>query len=327
MKRVIKWIAIVIAILIVVALALPFLIDVNTFRPRIESELTNALGRNVTVGNLKLSLWSGSLAADNIAIADDPSYGNAPFVKADALNVGVNMVPLIFSKKLEIRDITLTRPQVSLLRTPGGKWNFSTLGSKPAESGTANSGIPAPQPSSTQAGKTEQKPAPSKSATNQNQPASQSPAPSPADKTQSEQGLEQNLSVGQLNIRSGQITVADTNAPSKARVYRNVDVSVKDFSFTAQFPFTLSADLPGGGNAKLDGTGGPINRTDTSLTPLQAKISVNQLDLAKSGFIDPASGFSGNVNFAGTVESDGSQARSMGNATANGLKLSPKGRP
>ena len=29
------------------------------------------------------------------------------------------------------------------------------------------------------------------------------------------------------------------------------------------------------------------------------------------------------MNFAGNVESDGSQARSMGNATANGLKLSP----
>jgi AsmA protein len=322
MKRLIKWIAIVIAILIVVALALPFLIDVNTFRPRIESELTNALGRKVTVGNLKLSLWSGSLAADNIAIADDLAYGSAPFVKAEALNVGVNMVPLILSKKLEIRDITLTHPQVSLLRTPGGKWNFSTLGSKQGETQTPEA---MPVQPGTQSNKA--KPAPAKPAASQTQSASQNAAPFPADKTQSEQGLEQNLSVGQLNIRSGQITIADTNAPSKARVYRNVDVSVKDFSFTSQFPFTLSADLPGGGNAKLDGTAGPINRSDTSLTPLQAKVSVNQLDLAKSGFIDPSSGFSGTVNFAGTVESDGSQARSMGNATANGLKLSPKGTP
>jgi AsmA protein len=326
MKRLIKWIAIIIAILIVIALVLPFVIDVNAFRPRIESELTNALGRKVTVGNLKLSLWSGSLGADNIAIADDPAFGNAPFVKAEALNVGVNMVPLIFSKKLEVRDITLTRPQVSLLRTTAGKWNFSTLGSKPAESG-ANASAPAIQPSGAPSKPADQKPAPSKPAGSQDQSASQSSAPSPADKTQSEQGLEQDLSIGQLNIRSGQISVADTNAPSKARVYRNVDASVKNFSFTSQFPFTLSADLPGGGNAKLDGTAGPINRSDTSLTPLQAKISVNQLDVAKSGFIDPSSGFAGSVNFAGTIESDGTQARSMGDATANGLKLSPKGTP
>lgn len=326
MKRLLKWIAIVVVILIIIVVALPFVIDVNMFRPRIESELTNALGRKVTVGNLKLSLISGSLAADNIAIADDPAFSNQPFVKADALNVGVNLMPLIFSKTLEVRDITLTRPQVSLMRTPQGKWNFSTLGSKSGEASTQPAAAPANEPSSMPTKKGEQKPAPAKPAENQPQSAQKS-APSSSGQSQSEQGLEQNLSVGALNIRSGQITVADTNAPSKARVYRNVDVTVKNFSFTSQFPFTLSADLPGGGNAKLDGTGGPINRSDTSLTPLQAKISVNQLDLAKSGFADPSSGFAGSVNFAGTVESDGNQARSMGDATATGLKLSPKGTP
>ena len=34
-----------------------------------------------------------------------------------------------------------------------------------------------------------------------------------------------------------------------------------------------------------------------------------------------------NLNFAGTIDSDGAKARSMGDATANGLKLSPKGTP
>jgi len=192
MKRIIKWIAIVIAVLIVVAFALPFIIDVNIFRPRIEAELTNALGRKVTVGNLKLSLLSGSLAANNITIADDPAFSNAPFVKAEALNVGVNMFPLILSKRLEIRDITLARPQVSLLRSSGGKWNFSTLGSTTAEAGTQPSGTSAAQSGSAQSKKGEQKPAPSKPL--QNQPASQNSGSSPGNKTQSEQGLEQNLS-------------------------------------------------------------------------------------------------------------------------------------
>ena len=319
MKRLLKWFAILVAVVIVVILVLPFLIDVNMFRPRIESELTSALGRKVTVGDLKLSLWSGSLAADNIAIADDPAFSNQPFVKADALDLGVNLMPLILSKKLEVRDITLTRPQVSLMRTPQGRWNFSTIGSP--QGGSASGGAPSGSP---QANK--EKPAPSKSTGKQSQP-SQASAPPPSEKTQSEQGLEQNLSVGALNIRSGQITVADTNAATKARVYRNVNVTVKNFSFTSQFPFTLSADLPGGGTAKLDGTGGPLNRSDASLTPLQAKISVNQLDLAKSGFVDPSSGFAGSVNFSGNIESDGNKARSMGDATASGLKLSPKGTP
>ena len=71
-------------------------------------------------------------------------------------------------------------------------------------------------------------------------------------------------------------------------MYSNVNVSVKDFSFTSQFPFTLTADLPGGGTLKLDGTTGPINPDDAAMTPLQAKVEVKKLDLGKSGFIDPS---------------------------------------
>jgi AsmA protein len=332
MKRVLKWIAIIIALLIILVLVLPFVINVNDFRPRIESELTNALGRKVTVGNLKLSLWSGSLAADNIAIADDPSFSNQPFVKAESLNVGVNLIPLILSKTLEVRDITLTRPQVSLLRTPAGKWNFSTIGTKaPENAGTPNiaeqhTPEKAPPTHGAKSG-AKKPPAEQKPSPEQAKPSQPASAPSPEGKSSSEQGLEQNLSVGKLQIRSGEISVADTNAPSKAHVYSNVDITVKDFSFSSQFPFSLSAGLPGAGNAKLDGTGGPINRNDASLTPLQSKISVNGLDLAKSGFIDPSSGFAGVVNFAGNVESDGNQAHSSGDAQAAHLKLSPKGTP
>jgi len=128
MKRALKIVGIVIAVLIVIVLVLPFVVNVNDYRPRIESELTNALGRNVTVGNLSLSLWSGSLAADNIAIADDPSFSSSPFIKAQALNVGVEILPLVLSKTLHITDLTLTQPQVNLLRDRSGKWNFSTIG-------------------------------------------------------------------------------------------------------------------------------------------------------------------------------------------------------
>src|ERR1700733_6732453 len=71
MKLTLKIVAVAIGILIVVAIAIPFLIDANTFRPNIESELTGALGREVKVGNLSLALLSGGVTAANISIADD----------------------------------------------------------------------------------------------------------------------------------------------------------------------------------------------------------------------------------------------------------------
>src|SRR5581483_9001499 len=319
--KALKIAGIVVAILIVIILVLPFLIDVNAFRPRIESELTNALGRKVTVGNLGLSLISGSLTADNIAIADDPSFSNSPFIQAQKLNVGVEMIPLIFSKTLHVTDLTLSQPQVSLLRNRSGKWNFSTLGNaapakKTGEAPPSSAGQPPAPPVGKSAGK---------------EPTSANGNAAPTGNTSgnpsSEPSIEQNLSVAKLNIKNGQISIADTAMRNKPHVYKNVDVGVKNFSYTSQFPFTLSADLPGGGNAKLDGTAGPINSNDASATPLQAKISVKGLDLAASGFVDPGTGIGGVANFDGTVSSDGNQAQSSGNATADRLKLSPKGAP
>ena len=57
----------------------------------------------------------------------------------------------------------------------------------------------------------------------------------------------------------------------KPIVYDKVNVTMRNFSFTSVFPVTASVDLPGGGSLKIDGTAGPINATDTSLTPVQAK--------------------------------------------------------
>jgi len=301
MKRALKIVGIIVGILILIALVLPFVINVNSFRPRIESELTTALGRKVSVGNLVLSIWSGSLSADDIAIADDPTFSNSPFIRAKSLGVGVEVMPLIFSKTLHITDLTLTDPQVSLLRARSGRWNFSTIGKA------------APQKNA----------APPKQAA---APASTEKSSSPAE-SNSDQSFQQNLSVGKLSIKDGVVSIGDTGNASKARVYKNVNVTVKNFAFSSQFPFTLSADLPGGGTIKLDGNAGPINPSDAAATPLQAKLNLKSLDLAASGFVDPSSGISGVANFDGTVNSDGKQANSSGHATTDKLKLSPKGSP
>src|SRR5438874_9628740 len=247
MKRALKIIGIVIVVLVVIVLALPFLINVNDFRPRVESELTNALGRKVSIGNLSLSLWSGSLAADDIAIADDPAFGNTPFIRAKSLDVGVEMMPLIFSKTLHITDLTLTQPQVTLLRARSGRWNFSTIGKAAPQTNAA----PAKQAAA---------------------PASTEKSSSPAE-SNSDQSFQQNLSVGKLSIKDGVVSIGDTSNASKARVYKNVNVTVRNFAFSSQFPFTLSADLPGGGTVKLDGNAGPINPSDAAATPLQAKLN------------------------------------------------------
>lgn len=135
----------VVAVLVVVVLIVPFLIPVNQFRPTIEEKASAALGRKVTVGNMSLSLLSGSLSAQDLSIGEDSKFGQAPFLTAKSLKVGVELMPLVFSKQLNITGVTIDDPQVTLLRNPEGQWNFSSLGAtsgaaKPKE--TSGTGMP-----------------------------------------------------------------------------------------------------------------------------------------------------------------------------------------
>jgi AsmA protein len=133
MKTALKIIGIVIAVLIVLAIAIPLLVNVNSFRPQIESSLSSSLGRQVKVGNLSLGILSGSLGADQLSIADDPKFSNAPFITAKSLKVGVELIPLLFNKQMNVTHLTIDQPEIALLRSQAGVWNFSSLGSGAAQ--------------------------------------------------------------------------------------------------------------------------------------------------------------------------------------------------
>jgi AsmA protein len=298
MNRPLKIVGIVVAVLIVIVIAIPFFIDANAFRPRLESELTAALGRPVTVGNLSLSLLSGGVTADNISIADDPAFSKSPFVQAKSLKVGVELLPLIFSKTFNVTELTLNQPEIALVHSQeGDKWNFSSLGNSSATSSTGQAAAPAPS-------------------------SNQTSAPSNGSNASTT-----NFSVGKLNVTDGRITVSRAGSGQQPRVYDKVEITVKDFSLANSFPFQMSANLPAGGTLKLDGKAGPIDSTNAAHTPLQAKVTIKQANLAASGFIDPAAGISGIADFDGTVESDGHLAKTSGTLKADKLQVVKKGAP
>lgn len=282
MKTALKVAGIVVALLIVVAIVVPFLVNVNAFRPQIESTLSSALGRPVKVGNLSLSILSGSVQADQLSIADDPKFSSAPFIQAKSLQVGVELMPLIFSKQLNVTHLRIDRPQMVLLRNREGVWNFSSLGSQSA------------------------------------------PPAKTAEKTSS---APANVNVAELDLTDGTVTLGSTTGKRKPIVYDKVTVTMRNFSFGSAFPVTASVGLPGGGSLKMDGNAGPINPTDTSLTPVQAKLTLKKLDLAQSAFVDPELGIAGSADFDGTLTSDGHMAKANGTLKATSLKLVPKGTP
>jgi len=130
----------IIVLLLLIVLCLPLFINANQFKPTIESKLGTALGRQVTIGDIKLAIFSGGVTVSDIAIADDPAFSKSPFLTAKSLTVGVELIPLIFHKEVNVDSITVDSPDVALIHGPGGKWNYSSLGgSAPASKPSGNS--------------------------------------------------------------------------------------------------------------------------------------------------------------------------------------------
>jgi AsmA protein len=278
-KKVLIIAAAVAGVLVLAAVALPLFVDVDRFRPTIQTEMSSALGRDVQIGKLHFSLLAGGITAENISIADDPAFNQAPFVRAKSLAVGVDLMPLIFSRSLHVQGLTIQGAEVTLLKNPAGKWNFSTLGAREKSS----------------------------------EPA----APSAAG----------DFSVDRLKIEDSKVTLGHTGARGKTHTYEDVNISVHNLSMVSRMPFTVEAKTPSGGVLKLEGEAGPVDRTDAARTPFDAEISVEHMDLAATGLLDPASGIAGTADYKGKIQSDGKMAEAEGKATASKLKLVRGGGP
>jgi AsmA protein len=289
MKRLLVISGIIVGVLLLVIIAVPLFINVDSFRPDLEKKLSAALNRQVHIGKLDASLLSGGASASDITIADDPAFNKGPFLKAASVKVGVQLMPLIFSKQLKVTSLTIQKPDITLLKNAAGKWNYSTLG-----------------------------------ATAQKSPSEPSKhAPEPSGKSTPD------ISVDKFEIAGGTVRVGHSSGHSagKESVYQNVNLVAHNISATSAMPFTLSAGMPGGGTLNLEGQAGPLNPTDSAKSPLDAKIKLNHADLAATGFVDPSSGVGGILDFDGQVKSDGRKLHSEGKAKASDLRVVKGGQP
>ena len=287
MKRIALIGGAVIALLLLAALALPFLIDPNTFRPMLEQKLTESLGREVNLGDLKLSILSGSVTANDLSIADDPAYSRTSFVQAKSLAIGVELWALIASRQLHVTGLSIDQPAITLIQAPKGDWNFSKLGGDSA----AAKGKPS------------------------------APAPGGAPKT------SMDLSVKLVKITGGRFSLGKTGGHARPLVLEDVNLEVHDFSASSAFPFTFATKVGGGGAIKLEGKLGPLDPVDAAASPLTATFNVDQLDLAGTGLLQSAPAISGLIGFQAALESNGKIAHIQGKLKAANLKLAKDGTP
>jgi AsmA protein len=132
--RVLKWISIVLAGLIVVALlgvlAIVWFVDPNGFKPRIEAAVKDATGRDFAlVGDIELGFFPWlSLRTGEGRFGNAPGFGPEPMVSWKSAQLGAKLFPLLRGELIADR-VHLEGVDARLVRRADGTANWEGIGS------------------------------------------------------------------------------------------------------------------------------------------------------------------------------------------------------
>lgn len=124
-KRIIIGLAVVFVLLVGAVLILPGLVPTDTYRTKLEADLSRAFARNVTItGDIKIStLPVIKVETGSISLANPEGFPEGKFVDVEAMSAKVKLWPLL-SKRVEISGVTLKSPSIRLEKRADGRVNW-----------------------------------------------------------------------------------------------------------------------------------------------------------------------------------------------------------
>lgn len=144
MKKIIKWILIGFAALIILIAALSLYIYLTVDKEWVEDKLEASLSRKVTIEDIRFSPFTvtAGLYVNNIAVSERMGktkinqLSSVPtdklFLQLESGRLHFKLLPLI-SRRFDIREVALINPEIYIVRYSNGTFNFSDL--FPSESG------------------------------------------------------------------------------------------------------------------------------------------------------------------------------------------------
>ena len=144
--KIVIGLGVVVALLVGLVVLLPFLVDLNKYQDQYRPLIEEALNRKVTLADIRLTIWPrlGARVA-GFTVMEDPALGAGPFASLASVDVGVKLMPLL-SGKVEVEEITLREPLITVIKNKNGVLNASTLGRKGVALPERPSRAPVPSP-------------------------------------------------------------------------------------------------------------------------------------------------------------------------------------
>ena len=149
--------------------------------------------------------------------------------------------------------------------------------------------------------------------------------PKPAGANPEGTTMLQNLFVDDAQIKNGTITLATAGQTGSAAVYQQVNAQITNLTPKSSSPFSINAQLPGGGSLSAKGNAGPFNQENSAATPLNAQIDLKHFNLGTAGVLPADAGISGVADLQAQVKSDGQTLNATGTTQVAGIKLAKNG--
>ncbi|MBC7838512.1 MAG: AsmA family protein, partial [Nitrospiraceae bacterium] len=242
-------IGLVIVVVLVVGgiLALPFLINLNKYQDQYKPLIEDALNRKIQLQDIRLTIWPriGARVA-GFTVLDDPAFGSGPFASLASLDIGVKLGPLL-SGTVEVEEITLRNPVITVIKNKSGVLNGSTIG---------RTGVTVPK----------------------------TPSRAPIPSTEGPLKILALLAVDQVSIAGGTLTYRDQSA-SKATEYIVQDMEILLQGVRLGQSPTLHVGMlvqPLNLPVKLDGTFGPVKES-TDIDAINLRLALGKTDFTITG--------------------------------------------
>jgi AsmA protein len=213
------WIALVVlGLFFAIILVAPHFVDLGLFKRTYLPSIEEALNRRVDVGEVRLSLIPApSIRLSNLKIFDSPPapLDNA-FFTAQQVQLRLRFWPLL-KGRFEVSELVLDKPSFNLVNGPDGTFNYADTGQKKSSPGNrrdVKKRADAPK-------------------------ATFDMAPAPL------------LIPGKLSIRDGELKLISRGETTIT--IQGIELSLRDFSTEAPFPFRASFSYPGLKTVSLEG--------------------------------------------------------------------------
>ena len=110
-------------VLVLTVLNVNFLVRRN--KDYLIGQVEQALGRKITVDKIEVTLTPVGARLVNFAMADDPAFSAAAFLRAKDLQVDLRLLPLLIGQ-FRLKRLVLESPVISIVRDARGQYNFAS---------------------------------------------------------------------------------------------------------------------------------------------------------------------------------------------------------